>query len=334
MNRTLRKAGIKEQYFHTGEAIMNYIAGPPNGIPLVFIPGQSVTWEEYTLIIPKLVDRFQVFAVTLRGHGKSSWTPGLYTFNQLGKDMIAFLQGVVKRPAIVAGNSAGGVLASWLAANSPNLVKAIVLEDPPLFRCEWPAIKDTWVFDIFLGLSRMAIAGGGGYSRFFLEDLSRMAGAAKGVMKVRLPPKPIMKFIAWTIALHQAFSPGSPIDMKGLPLPARIITRGNSQFDGNFSRAFVEGTVGEGFDHATALAKITQPILFLHANWSMIQGRLMGALDDDDIARVKSLVKGPWKYVRMHCGHSIPLEAPVEEAKEILSWVEECSFDLANGNAR
>ena len=138
---------------------MNYVAGPPNGTPLVFIPGQTVTWEEYTLIMPKLADRFQVFAVTVRGHGKSSWTPGKYTFNQLGKDMTAFLKGAVGKPAIVAGNSSGGVLTSWLAANSPEWVKAIVLEDPPLFRCDWPNIKDTWVFDMFLGLSRMAVAG-------------------------------------------------------------------------------------------------------------------------------------------------------------------------------
>ena len=325
MDKALRKAGIEENYFHTGEVIMNYVAGPPNGTPLVFIPGQTVTWEEYTLLLPKLVERFQVFVVTLRGHGTSSWTPGKYTFNQLGKDMTAFLKGVVGKPAIVAGNSSGGVLASWLAANSPEWVKAIILEDPPLFRCEWPAIQDTAVFDVFLEYSRMAVPGGGGYSRFMYESMRKRAADAKGVMDRRLPPRPILKLLAWWIAVHQALSPGSPIDLRMLPLPARIFIRGNSQFDGNFSRAFVEGTAGEGFDHATTLAKITQPILFLHANWLMQKGRLLGALDDQDVARVQSLVKGPWKYVRLRCGHAIALEAPVEEAKEILRWVDEMS---------
>jgi pimeloyl-ACP methyl ester carboxylesterase len=113
------------------------------------------------------------------------------------------------------------------------------------------------------------------------------------------------------------------LDMGLLPPRARILTRSISQFDGNFARAFVEGTAGEGFDHATTLAKITQPTLFLHANWFMHQGRLMGALNDDDVARAKSLVKGPWKYIRMNCGHAIALEAPVEEVMEILSWVDE-----------
>ena len=116
MDKTLAKAGFEEKVFHTGDVILNYVVGPNNGPPLVFIHGQSVTWEEYTFIMPLLAERFQVFAVTLRGHGKSSWTPGLYTFNQLGQDMTVFLQKVVGRPAVVAGNSSGGVLAAWLAA--------------------------------------------------------------------------------------------------------------------------------------------------------------------------------------------------------------------------
>lgn len=311
---------MKEKYFHTGEIIMNYVAGPCNGPPLVFIPGQTVTWEEYTLILPMLVDRFQVFAVSLRGHGRSSWTPGRYTFNQLGIDMNGFLERVVKKPAIVAGNSSGGVLTAWLAANSPEWVRAVIFEDPSLFTSEYPAIKETWAYDMFLGLTRMAIAGGGGYPRFFLEQLMPSAEDARGVMDIKVPPRPIQKMIAWWIAVKQVFSPGSPIDLKILPKPARILARSISQFDGNFSRAFVEGTMGEGFDHAMALANITQPVLYLHANWRMHQKRLLGAQDDHHVARVKSLVKGPWKYLRLNCGHAIALEAPAREAGEILSW--------------
>jgi hypothetical protein len=48
----------------------------------------------------------------------------------------------------------------------------------------------------------------------------------------------------------------------------------------------------------------------------------MGALDDNDVARVQSLVQGPWMYVRMDCGHVIALEAPEVEAREISAWYE------------
>lgn len=288
MKRTLKKAGIAEKYFHTGEVIINYVVGPENGIPLVFVSGQSVTWEEYTLIMPMLADHFQVFAVSLRGHGKSSWMPGQYTFNQLGADMTAFLKDVVGRPAIVAGNSSGGVLTSWLAANSPEYVRAIVLEDPPLFRCDWPNIKETWAYDMFLGLSKMGVQGGGGYAGFFANSM-KMTRNAGGVVKTA--PKLIMKLMSFWMVIHQAFAPGRPLDIKMLPTEQRTMIKSISQFDGNFSRAFVDGTVGEGFDHAETLARITQPVLFLHANWFMHEGRLMGALDDNDVERVQSLVR-------------------------------------------
>jgi len=49
----------------------------------------------------------------------------------------------------------------------------------------------------------------------------------------------------------------------------------------------------------------------------------LGALDDDDVGRVRSLVKGDWKYVRMNCGHAIALAAPEKEAQEIITWANE-----------
>ena len=324
MNRKLAKAGFVERDFNTGDVILNYVAGPDSGPPLVFLHGQSVTWEEYTFIMPLLVGRFQVFAVTLRGHGKSSWTPDNYSFNQLGEDMRRFLGQVVGRPAVVVGNSSGGVLTAWLAANGPERVRAIVLEDPPLFRCDWPNIKTTAVYDTFLAFTRLAIPGGGGYARFFGEHVAATARQAAEVMNTQVPPACVVKLLAHMIALKQALSPGRPVDFRFLPEKLRIIMRGTSQFDGNFSRAFVEGRVGENFDHAETLTRIHQPVLFLHAHsFQLDDGRLMGALDDDVVARVKSLVRGPWKYVRMDCGHAIALEAPEREAAEILAWYDE-----------
>jgi pimeloyl-ACP methyl ester carboxylesterase len=105
----------------------------------------------------------------------------------------------------------------------------------------------------------------------------------------------------------------------------RIMMRGTSQFDGTFSRAFVDGTMGADFDHEETLTRIRQPVLFLHANFHFRDGRLMGALDDDDVARAQSLVKGSWTYVRMDSGHVIALDAPEAEAREISAWYDDVS---------
>jgi len=74
--KPMEAAGIVERFFHTGEFRINYVAGPANGRPIVFIPAQGMAWEEYVLLLPMLVPDFQVFAISLPGHGKSSWTPG------------------------------------------------------------------------------------------------------------------------------------------------------------------------------------------------------------------------------------------------------------------
>ena len=320
MHKSLVQRGFEEKYFHTGDVILNYVVGPPNGPPLVFLHGQSVTWEEYTMIMPLLADRFQVYAVTLRGHGRSSWTPGAYSFNTCGADIAAFLREAVGRPAVVVGNSSGGVLAVWLAANAADHVSAIVLEDPPLFRCDWPNIKRTKVYDTWLAFSRAAAAGGGGFAYFFREHLAPNLRDAAGVMGGRTPPAAALAIAARVIAVEQALRPGQPIDLPFLPTKMRIMMRGTSQFDGTFSQAFVDGSFGAGFDHAEALARIEQPVLFLHANFFVQDGLLVGALDDDDVARVRSLVRGPWTYVRMDCGHVIALDAPEAEAREIGNW--------------
>jgi hypothetical protein len=65
-----------------GEVRMNYAtAGEPNLPALLLIPGQSESWWGYEAAMPLLAAHFQVYAVDLRGQGRSSWTPGRYTLD-------------------------------------------------------------------------------------------------------------------------------------------------------------------------------------------------------------------------------------------------------------
>lgn len=343
MDKKLRKLGFQEKDFHTGDITLNYVEGPANGKPaLVFIHGQTMTWEEYVLIMPLLVSDFRVYAVTVRGHGKSSKTPGQYTFVNMGADMVAFLGEVVREPAVVVGNSSGGVLTAWLAAYAPpGLVRAIVLEDPPLFRCDAEHIKGTWVYDMFVALADAAAKPdsddkGEGFASFFRNSLAPKmreqqqkqqtaggSGENQDPIAGRPPPKAALWAVGQLITFKQALHPGRAVDLAFLPAQPRVVLRCMSQFDGNFSRAFVEGTAGAGFDHAEALARIEVPVLFLHARYAMREGRLAGALSNEDVERVRGLVKGPWRYVNMECGHAIALDAPEREAEEIKTWASE-----------
>nr|WP_315990523.1 alpha/beta hydrolase [Desulforamulus aquiferis] len=97
------------------------------------IHGQGVTWENYSVVLPELSEYYHILAVDCHGHGKSSKNPEKYSAEEMGKDFVWFLKKVVGEPMVVSGHSSGGLLAAWLAANSPENILGIVLEDPPFF---------------------------------------------------------------------------------------------------------------------------------------------------------------------------------------------------------
>jgi pimeloyl-ACP methyl ester carboxylesterase len=92
--------------------------------------------------------------VDVRGHGKSSWTPGDYSWESIGGDMKSFLKNVVKQKAIVAGNSSGGIIALWCAANVEEYVMGVVTEDAPIFSVEMPRFKEQDCF-VYNGLKNL-----------------------------------------------------------------------------------------------------------------------------------------------------------------------------------
>ncbi len=127
-----------EQLVDLGEIEMNYATvGDPSSPALLLIPGQTESWWGYEQAMGLLADHFQVFAVDLRGQGRSSRTPGRYTLDNMGNDLVRFIDVVIGRPTLVSGLSSGGVLSAWLSAYAkPGQVVAALYEDPPLFASE------------------------------------------------------------------------------------------------------------------------------------------------------------------------------------------------------
>lgn len=128
----------RERTFDTGTVVINYAeydevteAGPARG-PLVLLHGGSARWQSGRLIIPALAARRRLYAPDFRGHGQSGWTPGHYTLRDYVADTRAFLQGVVRKPAILMGHSLGGQVALMLAAAHPELVQGLINADAPL----------------------------------------------------------------------------------------------------------------------------------------------------------------------------------------------------------
>ena len=132
-----------EQTVDLGEVRMNYaVAGDPSLPALLLIPGQSESWWGYEPAMPLLAEHFHVHAVDLRGQGRSTWTPGRYTIDNFGNDLVRFIDLVIGRETLVSGMSSGGILSAWLSAYAkPGQIRAAVWEDPPLFSSQTtPAI--------------------------------------------------------------------------------------------------------------------------------------------------------------------------------------------------
>ncbi len=145
-----------EQTADLGEVAMNYVVqGDASKPALLLIPGQTESWWGYEAAIGILAADFQVYAVDLRGQGRSTWTPGRYTLDNMGSDLVRFIATVIKRPVVTSGCSSGGVLSCWLSAYAmPGQLRGAVLEDPPLFASELtpavgPSIRQSIVGPIF-----------------------------------------------------------------------------------------------------------------------------------------------------------------------------------------
>ncbi len=61
---------LTEHTFNTGVVTINYAEVGLSGQPLVLLHGGSARWQSSLPIIPELSQRWHVFALDLRGHGK------------------------------------------------------------------------------------------------------------------------------------------------------------------------------------------------------------------------------------------------------------------------
>jgi len=296
--------GQEELLFDTGEVTLNFVvAGSPELPPLLLIPGQTESWWGYAKALPMLAERFRVHAVDLRGQGRSTRTPGRYTLDLMGNDLVRFIDGVIGRPTFVSGLSSGGVLAAWLSAYAkPGQILAAHYEDPPLFSSELvpsvgPGVRQSIgpVFELF--------------NRYLGDQWS--VGDWDGL----------------TTAMRSALPP--PLQLVGAAFGVGEEPPQNlKEYDPEWGRAFWTGTVSEGCRHDKMLASVRVPVLFTH-HFRVIDGAtgtLLGATSDLQAIRVRELVTGAGnacEYLSMPTmGHALHDQDPDLFCATLGSWVD------------
>jgi pimeloyl-ACP methyl ester carboxylesterase len=307
----LARAGLRQEFAELDGVLINYVRGPETGVPLLLVPGQMSVWSSYRQVMPELARRFTVYAIDVRGHGSSSWTPGDYSWDSAGADLARFLRQVVGRPAIVSGNSSGGILALWCAARVPEQVAATVLEDPPIFSAEMPRFRDRdrWVYRSLA--HAVQVLGDLDHQR--VTDIFRQEIPVAETKTIRMPDR-FVDFLDRLATRYRRRHPGRPagLGVRWLPRFLNEQIRAASTFDPDFARAFVDGRFYGDFSHEAALRTTTGPVLLLHANWNRYEKYgLVGAMDDDDARRVRELAPQT-VYRRIDAKHVIHDDKPRE----------------------
>ncbi|MFA5355396.1 MAG: alpha/beta hydrolase [Candidatus Paceibacterota bacterium] len=311
--------GFTEKKFNTGEVVLNYVEGPDNGPPLLFIPGQMEFWQGYKLVMPHFSKKHHVFTVDLRGHGRSTRTPGRYSYNICGEDLKLFLEKVIKKPAIISGLSSGAVLSLWLAANAPEYVSVAISEDPPLFSSMYPRIKEEkYMHRLF----QTAIETLDKPERDIKGFFAKQGIPIKGKEKLLHMPSFIASYRAISLELNKKFRPSKPYDLLNARFDERAGLKFISEYDIDFSKATIDGRLSEGFDPEETLRKIQCPVLLIHAYWSRHKTwGLLGALDDNDVEKIRSIVKDI-KVAKVNAIHDVHLAKPGIFIKVVSEYLE------------
>ena len=275
-----------EVLFDTGEVSLNYAVTGSAGKPaLVLIPPQATSWWGYEQAMKLLSDDFEVFAVDLRGQGRSSRTPGRYTVDNMGNDLARFIIGQIGRPAIVAGNSSGGLIAAWLSAYTPpGLIRAAYYEDAPLFSAEIRPPFGQGMSQTHGPMFQLI-------NRYLGDQWS--VGDWHGLQQAfgRVLPPAVLRGLA---QMSEGGSGGGNQSYVSGDEPPQTF----KEYDPEWARAFWTGTATASCDHARMLAAVKVPVLFTHHfhHTDEATGRLQGALSDLQARHVRDLITeaGQW----------------------------------------
>ncbi len=122
-----------EGFIQTNDLNIHYHrTGGTGKPPLILLHGVMDNGLCWTPIARDLQVSFDVIMPDARGHGLTGGPLENFSYTQLADDVVALINALnFERPSLF-GHSMGAMTSLSVAASYPNLVRVIVLEDPPL----------------------------------------------------------------------------------------------------------------------------------------------------------------------------------------------------------
>jgi 3-oxoadipate enol-lactonase len=128
MKTTIPGAETSNGFVEVDGARINCRVDGAAGAPVLVMSNSLGTdiamWEPQ---IAALARTFRVIRYDTRGHGTSETTPGPYTIDRLGRDVVGVLDALEVERAHFCGLSLGGMTGMWLGIHAPERIARLVL---------------------------------------------------------------------------------------------------------------------------------------------------------------------------------------------------------------
>lgn len=122
-----------DDFFTFDDVTLHYVrTGSHDKPPLVLLHGFTDSTGEWAHFAHDLEADYDVIMMDERGHGDSSTPPPNFTLEEQAHDVAKLIKHLGIAPTSLIGHSIGAATAIQLALLHPDLLTAIVLEDPPL----------------------------------------------------------------------------------------------------------------------------------------------------------------------------------------------------------
>jgi 3-oxoadipate enol-lactonase len=103
------------------------LSGAANGPVAVFSNSLGTNLRMWDAQETALGGQFRILRYDTRGHGETAVTPGPYSVEQLGRDVLRLLDALNLERVHFCGLSLGGMIGMWLGVNAPERLHSLVL---------------------------------------------------------------------------------------------------------------------------------------------------------------------------------------------------------------
>jgi pimeloyl-ACP methyl ester carboxylesterase len=270
--------------------------GLATGPSVVLVHGLGGSHLNWDLFAPLLTGHARVWALDLPGFGRSEPGARKASVSENARALDRFLAEVVGEPAVLVGNSMGGMLSILATGQRPEAVTGLVLLDPAI---PGPRRALDPLVALMFAIYAIPLVG----ERFMRRRRTRQSELARVRETLTL------------VGVDPDSIPSEVIDRSVTLLQEREDVDGMDRAFLAAARSLLRLLV-DPRSYRKAMASIRVPVLLVHGD----RDRLVPVAAARDIAR-----RHPdWRYLEMaDVGHVPQLQEPEKLAAEVLAWLDD-----------